>query len=90
MSKLDKIHKVLGKETIEEMDALDTGGLDTRIVQASAAIQEASDELQKNPAYLGAKSDLKDLSSGKREVNKRQRAIIEYALMRKNADDNQS
>lgn len=78
--KLAKIEKELGKEFMAELEAQDVSGLHARIVNAESAMKVASDELEANENYQRLKEDLKLLSQGLREVNKRQKAIIEYVL----------
>lgn len=86
-SHYDKICDAIGKDTKEEMDKLDTQGLEDVIVQATTAKETARAELMKNPKYQDAKDAKSLLESGRREVNKRQDAKIAYALIRIAGDD---
>lgn len=79
-SQLEKIEKILGIETVKELEALDTLKVEDRIVAANQAMQLVEDELEANPKYQEIKENLKALQSGKREVNKRQKAVIKYCL----------
>lgn len=79
-SKLTKIERNLGKDTLAELEALSPDDLKTRIVAANSAIKQAVDELEANPQYTEIKENLKALSSGMREVKKRQNDIIQYSL----------
>lgn len=79
------IHKIkgeLGDLTIEEMDAMDESELKTRVVEANTAMQTVKEELDENEAYQTAKTACSDLSAGKKAVDKRQKAVIGYALSR--------
>lgn len=81
MSKrLSKAMDSLGSETIKDLEAMAADDLKKRIVEAEQAMREATDELEKNQKYQTLKEDLKALTSGKREVEKRQRAIILVSL----------
>lgn len=77
-----KLKGTLGNDTIEEMDSMDDNELKTVIVQAETAMQEAKEELEGNENYQRAKADCSLLSSGKKEVDKRQKGKIQYALSR--------
>lgn len=79
-SKLQRIQKLLGPETISNLDAMDSLDLRDRVVAADAAIKQASDELEANPIYQELKENLKALSSGLSEVKKRQNAVVQYSL----------
>lgn len=78
--KLDKISKLLGDDTLKELDALSTSDLKSRVVIAEQSIAQAIQELEANPKYQEFKEALKDLSGGLRDVKKRQNAIIAYAI----------
>ena len=80
MNKIDKLTKKLGIDTIQDLGKLDKAAMQSRIVQAEQAMQQAHDELEANPNYQELKENLKALMAGKREVNSRQRAVIEYCL----------
>lgn len=81
-TKLENARKVLGKQDLEELDKMDGEELKKRIVQANEAMREAHDELESNDAYQKAKADASALSAGKRDVNKRQNAVVAYCLHR--------
>jgi hypothetical protein len=78
--KLDKIEKILGVDTIQELNALSPEDLKTAIVNANQAIKQAVEELEGNPVYQEIKENLKALSAGLKEVKKRQNSIIQYSL----------
>lgn len=76
----EKLEKALGIETIKELEAESPEQLKNRIVNASQAMEQAKSERDALPAYKEAKENVKALSEGLREVNKRQKAIIKFAL----------
>lgn len=78
--KLAKIEKALGKETVDSLGAGQPDELKITIVKAEQAMKEAKEELEANTKYQEIKEGLKALSEGMKEVNKRQRAVIEYCL----------
>jgi hypothetical protein len=78
--RIAKIEGFLGKETAQELAALSSLDLKNRLTQARKSIRDAKDELEANPAYQDAKENVKALSSGYREVKKRQDAVTEYCL----------
>lgn len=78
--KLTKAVESLGTETIKEMEAMGPEDLKRRIVEANEAMRDAADGLENNSQYDRLKEDLKALSQGKREVDKRQKAVILVAL----------
>lgn len=78
--KLGKIKDALGHITTEEMDKLSVEELKSAIVESEKSMKGAKEELEKNEKYQSYKSALKDLSLGMRDVNKRQKAKIQYAL----------
>lgn len=78
--KYAKIEKVLGKETLSELEAMSVEVLKDHVVAAEHAIYETIRELEANPVYQQHKDSIKALSEGLRDVKKRQKAIIEYAL----------
>lgn len=80
MDKLEKMHKTLGRDTVEEMDKLNEADLKKIIVEASSAMQQVKDELEANPNYKEARENLLALTQGKKEVDKRQKARIAYSL----------
>lgn len=78
----DKVVSAIGQLTKDEMDSMDESQLRTRIVQANQAMKETQEELDNNERYQQIKESKKVLEQGKNEVNKRQKAIIQYALRR--------
>jgi hypothetical protein len=78
----EKVAKALGRDTVEEMDAMREDELKKVIVEATGAMKQVKEELEDNRNYQAAKQDMKDLSAGKRDVDKRQKARIAYALDR--------
>jgi len=78
--KLDKITKLLGSDLMQELNSLSSSDLKEKIIVAESMLKVAREELEANPNFQRLKDDLKDLSAGLREVNKRQKAIIDYAL----------
>lgn len=82
--KLDTVIKNIGKETQAELDSLSAEDLKAKIVQAEQAMDEVAKELEANEKYQEIKELLKAMTQGKKEVNKRQKAIIQYALHRLN------
>ena len=79
---IEKVKRQLDQTTIEEMDSMTSEALKEVIFQAEVAQKEAKAELEANPKYRQVKNDLSTLQVGLREVNKRQRAKIAYALHR--------
>lgn len=79
---MHKIKGELGDLTIEEMDAMDEVELKNRVVEANTAMQTAKEELDEHEGYQKAKTAVADLSSGKKAIDKRQKAVIGYALSR--------
>jgi hypothetical protein len=78
--KMAKIETTLGTDTVKEMEAMDSANLKRRIVEASKAKAQVAKELEDNKEYQRIKEDKSYLESGKREVNKRQNAVIDLAL----------
>lgn len=78
--KLTKAMESLGTDTVREMEASSPEDLRKRIVDASEAMETADNELKSNPNYDRLREDLKALSQGKRDLDKRQKAIIIVAL----------
>lgn len=76
----DKALKILGAETVEILEAKDALALKEGIVVSESAMKQMKEELEANEEYKSLKERLKDVSSGVREVNKRQRAMIAYSL----------
>ncbi len=81
-SKLEKLIKSLGRSTTEDLDKMTVDELRNTIVHAESSMKQAKEELEDNPRFAAMKESLSDLSAGMREVNKRQRAIIQYALLK--------
>lgn len=79
-TKLDKLTKTLGRCIIEDLNTQPSDILKNTVVGAEYSMKAAKDELESNPRYAAIKEQLADLSAGLKEVNKRQRAIIQYAL----------
>ncbi len=83
LTELQKIAKKIGPDSediLKELEAMDTASLNKRIAQANQSISEAKTELENTKEYIQAKSDVKLLSSGLREVRARQNAIIAVAV----------
>lgn len=78
--KLTKAFETLGTDTIKEMEAMSPETLKKRIVEASEAMADAADKLEANSNYQRLRDDLKALSQGKRDLDKRQKAVILVAL----------
>lgn len=78
--KLDKAFDTLGSDTVKEMEAMSQDDLKKRIVGANEAMRDAADQLEANPDYNRLREDLKALSQGKRDLDRRQKAIILVAL----------
>lgn len=79
---IKKLEKKLGRQTIDEMDAMSDAQLKQVIVEASTAMQTAKDELAANPNYQDLKLRLNDVTQAKKEVDGRQKARIAYSLQR--------
>jgi uncharacterized small protein (DUF1192 family) len=83
LSDMQKLAKKIGPdgdEVIAELEAADVESLNKRIAQANQSISDTKAELEENENYVKAKEDVKLLSSGLREVKKRQNAIIAVAV----------
>ena len=80
MQKLAKKIGPDGEEVLAELEAMDVADLNKRIAQANQAISDTKAELGENEEYVQAKENAKLLSSGFREVKKRQNAIIAVAV----------
>lgn len=74
--------KNIGPDTVQEMDKMDESALRGVIVQAEMSMLEVKEELEGSSEYIKTKADLDFLSSAKKEVDKRQKAKIQYALHR--------
>lgn len=77
---LEKVIKALGEDTVKELEALSKEQLHNRIVAAETSMEEVAKDLEANLAYQEIKENKKALEAGKREVDKRQKAIIKFAL----------
>lgn len=83
LSEMEKLAKAIGtdgEELLSLLEATDVEGLNKRIAQANQAISDTKAELEENEAYREAKDTTKLLSSGLKEVRKRQNAIIKVCL----------
>ncbi len=83
LSEMQKLAKKIGddgEDLLRELETADVEALNKRIAQANHSINETKTELEANEEYKKAKSDSKLLSSGFREVKKRQNAIIGVCL----------
>ena len=83
LTETQEIAKKIGpdaEDVLRELEAMDLADLNKRIAQANQAISETKAELNENVAYTEAKENAKALSSGFREVKKRQNAIIEICI----------
>ena len=83
LTEMQKLAKKIGddgQEVLQDLEAMDLADLNKRIAQANQAISETKAELDDNEDYEKAKNDVKLLSSGFREVKKRQNAIIAVAV----------
>jgi len=83
LSELEKIAKAIGndaEDVLKELEASDTETLNKKIAQANEAIVSTKTELDQNLEYSEAKETTKLLSSGLKEVKKRQGAIIKVCL----------
>lgn len=83
LSEMDKLAKKIGddgKDIVAELEAMSLEDLNKRIAQANQSIADTKVELEGNEKYEQAKLSVKVLSSGFREVKKRQNAIIEVCV----------
>jgi len=71
-------------DTRDELDKLDSLQAKERIFQALEAKRQVKEELDANPQYQALKENLKAISEGKRETDKRQNSIIKYLLEKLN------
>lgn len=78
--RLTKAYEFLGEEKVHELGNASVESLEKQVVTSSEAMQKAQSELEAMPKYQAAKQVLKDLSVGKKEVDKRQKALILVAL----------
>lgn len=84
MTKVERAMNQLSSDDIRELEAMDLVGLNARVVVASEAMRLVAQELEDNQAYQKVKEDKAALEAGKKEVNKRQKAIIEVCLHLRN------
>lgn len=80
MKDYKKIHDTLGLETVQEMEALSPEDLKKIVFEANMAMQAVQNELDLNQKYQLLKDQKKSMESGKKEVDKRQKAKIKLAL----------
>lgn len=83
LTEMQKLAKKIGSDgdsVVAELEAMDSADLNKRVAQANQAISDTLLELNANEDYMQAKDDVKLLSSGLREVKKRQNAIIAVAI----------
>jgi uncharacterized small protein (DUF1192 family) len=83
LTEMEKIAKKIGpdgEDIVAELEAMEVADLNKRIAQANQAILGTKAELDENMEYTAAKETTKLLSSGFREVKKRQTAIIAVAV----------
>ncbi len=80
MSMIKIAADVIGEEKASELEAMDKQALNQAIASASQAMREVQEELDANEKYQELKASKTAAESGKREVNKRQKGIIAYAL----------
>lgn len=81
MTRLEKIMNNLDADTIEVMQAFDVNALKNLVVQSEQTITATKQDLEDSPQYQEAKENIKALSSGYKELKKRQTAKIQYALI---------
>ena len=83
LTEMQKLAKKIGddaEDVLKELEAMDVPDLNKRIAQANQSVSDTKAELNENEAYTEAKENAKLLSSGFREVKKRQNAIIAVAI----------
>lgn len=83
LSEMQKLAKAIGsdgEDILKELEASDVEALNKRIAQANHAISDTKAELDQNAEYVQSKENVKLLSSGLKEVRKRQNAIIKVCL----------
>lgn len=78
--KLEKALKILGQDTVVEMEAFDKPTLIASIVDAESAMRQVQLELDNNEQYQELKESKKAMEAGKKEVDLRQKARIALAL----------
>lgn len=83
LTEIQKLAKKIGddgEDVVRELEAADTEALNKRVAQASQSIHDATTQLNANLEYVEARENVKLLSSGLKEVKKRQNAIIKVCL----------
>lgn len=83
LTEMQKLAKKIGDDgesVIAELEAMSVADLNKRIAQANQAISDTKAQLDNNEDYMAAKADVSLLSSGFREVKKRQNAIIAVSV----------
>lgn len=80
MTKLERAVKTVGEETLKELHSMDSAELKQRIVTAEESMHQVAQELDDNEKYQELKANISAMGAGKREVDKRQKAIILLAL----------
>lgn len=76
----DKVSEAMGLDIKEELDALSREQLKQKVVSANQSMKQVEDELERNSKYQEIKAQKKALELGKKEVFRRQKAIIQYSL----------
>lgn len=84
MTKVERAMDKLSSDDVKELEAMPPEQLSSRIVAANEAMRQVAEELDNNSAYQRVKEDKAALEAGKKEVNKRQKAIIEVCLHLRN------
>lgn len=82
MRNIDKVLKAIGGSTKDEMDAMSADDLQRVIVQANNAMETVAQELDANDKFQDVCAKKTAMEQGKKDVNKRQKAKIQYALHR--------
>lgn len=77
---MKKVKDILGKDTVEDMDKMSHDDLKNKVVQAEQSMEEAKKELELNPKYQELKESLLAITQSVKDLNKRQKAVIKYAL----------
>lgn len=75
-----KLIKILGQDRVNEISGKSPEQLKEMIVVASRQKEEAKRELGENANYKVLKQQLKDVSSGLRDLNKELNAVIKIAV----------
>lgn len=75
-----KILSALGGDTVKEMEAMGEDELKQTILSANSAMEGMTNEIEKNKKYQDIKEQKTALESGKKEVDRRQKAKIKFAL----------